>query len=145
MLKHQLEPLSRQILTTCESNLTCVYQCSDFNLRCLNWKDLARVEGRPIGTRLTAVQRHAFQRRGVRKITWPFLFVGLLRVSSSAQAPRTRSHRNPMNLWGLGPWMSPNHIHVYDLIVHLAPKPINPPVCHGVSMGRNWLCFGRKL
>ncbi len=31
--------------------------------------------------------------------------------------------RDPMNSYGLGPWMSPNHMNLYCLVTSMAPKP----------------------
>jgi hypothetical protein len=42
------------------------------------------------------------------------------------------AHRNPMKLWGSGPWMSPNYTNSYGLVTALAHKLYK---VHRVSMG----------
>ncbi len=36
-----------------------------------------------------------------------------------------KAHRAPMNLWGLGSRMSPNHMNSYGLVTSMATNPIN--------------------
>ncbi len=66
--------------------------------------------------------------------TKPYEFIGTgamdLRAVMLSQATKHHSdqihvHRNPMNLQGLGPSMSLNHIELYGLVTSMAPHPIN--------------------